>query len=426
MNHDLAMTAETLAELDAPQRGSEWRQHWPMLLVATAGMMLCTVHVYTLGVMVAPLEREFGWSRTQIFSGPLILALTGLFVTPMIGSLVDRIGPRRVGLIGVPVFCCSVALLSTATASPASWWVLWFVVSLASILCGPMVWAAGLNSRFVKNRGLALALALCGTGAGGAFIPALTEAFIGALGWRQAYIAIGALAAVITVPLVLFAFHPLGQAGSVKAMFGKSGGAKRAQGGRSLYFQTRYVKLALAMLLFGFPVSGVIVNSVPILSSNGFTQASAAALAGVIGIGAIIGRLVGGYLLDRLNASKVTAVAVMLPAVSGLLLLSGPTSPVTAGAAFMVLGLAVGTELDACAYLTAQYFGMRNFGALYGMIMGLLVFSNGLSPLIASFIYDKMGSYMPIMWASVPCALLSGLLLFSLGKPPASPDADPV
>lgn len=424
MNHDLAKTAEPPVETDVPLRGSEWRQHWPMLLVATAGMMLCTVHVYTLGVMVAPLEREFGWSRTQIFSGPLILALTGLFVTPMIGTLVDRIGPRRVGLVGVPAFCASVALLSTATQSPVAWWVLWFVVSLTSILCGPMVWAAGLNSRFVKNRGLALALALCGTGAGGAFIPALTEAFIGALGWRQAYVAIGALAALITIPLVLFAFRPLAQAGSAKIIPGKLGAAKRPPGVSRLYFQTRFVKLALAMLLFGFPVSGVIVNSVPILTSNGFTAASAAALAGVIGIGAIVGRLFGGYLLDRLNASKVTAVAVMLPAVSGILLLSGPVSPATAGAAFLVLGLAVGTELDACAYLTAQYFGMRNFGALYGMIMGLLVFGNGLSPLIASFIYDQMGSYLPIMWATVPCALLSGLLLFSLGKPPASPDAD--
>src|SRR5690349_19291781 len=104
---------------------SEWRQHWTLLLPCIAGVMLCAVHGYSLGVMIGPLEREFGWSRAQISAGPLIISMIAIVAAPLVGSAVDRFGPRRIAVFGVLFFCSALGLLSTATTSIWSWWGLW-------------------------------------------------------------------------------------------------------------------------------------------------------------------------------------------------------------------------------------------------------------------------------------------------------------
>lgn len=69
----------------------EWR-HWPALLASTLGITLAMMYVYSLGVMIAPLEAQFGWTRAQITSGPMVLAVLCLFLAPVMGLAIDRFG----------------------------------------------------------------------------------------------------------------------------------------------------------------------------------------------------------------------------------------------------------------------------------------------------------------------------------------------
>ncbi|MCP6390525.1 hypothetical protein NL487_26760, partial [Klebsiella pneumoniae] len=73
----------------------EWRRHWHVVLPCFLGIMLATAHSYSLGVMILPLEREFGWPRAQITAGLMFIAVLALVAGPVIGGLVDRFGPRR-------------------------------------------------------------------------------------------------------------------------------------------------------------------------------------------------------------------------------------------------------------------------------------------------------------------------------------------
>jgi MFS family permease len=397
---------------------NEWRLYWPLLLVGLAGMMLSTMSIYTLGVMVAPLEQEFGWSRTQIFTGPLIFAIVGFFVAPVTGGFVDRVGPRKIGLVGVPLLCLAVAMLSQATAWPPSWWILWFFVSVATSICGPTVWAAGVNSRFIRNRGLALATILCGAALGGAVIPAFTEWLVEQVGWRQTYVVVAAVGMAVAFPLVVFLLRS-----PADRPVARTDGEGNAGSLRKVYFSLRFVMLLTAIVLFAFPVSAVIVNMVPILTGNGFGRAAAAQLAGLIGLGAIVGRLCGGFLLDRLRANYVTGACLMIPSITGVILLNFPHSPEAVSIALVVMGLSLGTEMDACGYLTAQYFGLRNFGKVFGVICGLLALSNGIAPMAASFVYDHTHNYMAVLWLIIPATIASGLIVFCLGRPPERTDA---
>ena len=399
---------------------SEFRQHGIILLPAMAGIMLCSIHGYSLGVMIGPLEQEFGWARAQISTGPLIISMIALLVAPLVGIAIDRFGTRAIGIIGTVLFTAAVALLSTATPDIRSWWALWVVLGIASMFVLPTVWTAAINGYFDRNRGLALAIALCGTGIGAAVFPFLTNMLVEALGWRGAYIGLGAIGLAVVLPLVLLFFHgPEGTRGKASSS-GVAGapvqkGMTLAEGVRS----ARFLKLATAAGLFSFAICTLTTNAVPVLIGEGFDRAAAAAMAGLIGIGSILGRLSGGLLLDRFNAGVVAAASVLTPIITIAIFLGTEQSVLGAGIACFVLGLSVGTELDACAYLAARHFGLRSFGALFGAINGLLLFGAGLAPLVANHVYDVMRSYDAVLWAIIPACVVTAALFLALGPYPS-------
>ena len=86
--------------------------------------------------------------------------------------------------------------------------------------------------------------------------------------------------------------------------------------------------------------------------------------------------------------------------------------------AFFALGLSLGAEVDACAYLAARHFGMGSFSSLFGAINGLVVFGSGVAPVIANLVYDVTNSYNLILWATIPLCLFAATMFLSLGSYP--------
>ncbi|MET0588363.1 MAG: MFS transporter, partial [Novosphingobium sp.] len=181
----------------------------------------------------------------------------------------------------------------------------------------------------------------------------------------------------------------------------------------------RFIKLAAAATVFSVAICALTANAVPVLLGEGLDRTTAAATAGLIGIGSIIGRLGGGVLLDRFNAAAVAACSVLTPIITVAILLFTQDSAIASGIAFFVLGLSVGTELDACAYLAARHFGMRSFGALFGAVNGLLLFGAGVAPLLANHVYDLTRSYDIVLWAIIPACILTAVLFLALGPYPS-------
>jgi MFS family permease len=153
-----------------------------------------------------------------------------------------------------------------------------------------------------------------------------------------------------------------------------------------------------------------------VLLGEGFSAVTAASIAGAAGIGSLIGRLLGGILLDRYEARKVAAIAVTLPAAACALLLATEASAPVAAVAFLMIGLSSGVEYDACAYLAARHFGMRHFGTLFGVITGLILLSNGVAPAGANLVYDLTASYELVIRTAMALFLGSSILFYSLGS----------
>ncbi|MBB4860656.1 MFS family permease [Novosphingobium chloroacetimidivorans] len=373
-----------------------------------------------MGVMIGPLEREFGWTRAEISSGQFITAVTALLLAPVAGAAVDRFGPRLIGLIGVPLYCGSLAMLSLATSNLMSWWALWLVIALASMLVMPMVWTTSINGYFHRHRGKALAVALSGTGIAAAIVPMLTFTLIREVGWRMAVVAEATIALLVAYPLVIFIFYGPGDRAitSASTTFAGIDPASTGVSVREALRSVRFLKLAGGAVIFAVAAAALTFNAVPIVIAQGIEPEIAATIAGLVGLGSIIGRLVGGYLLDRFNAAKVAGMGVLIPLVVIVLLLAFENSVLMAALACLILGLAVGLEVDGCAYLAARHFGVKSFGTIFGTINGLLLFGSGIAPIVANAIFDVTGSYELFLWLSTPAFLTASALWLNLGPYP--------
>lgn len=397
----------------------EWRRGWPVVTASLAGITLCSTHGYTIGVLIAPLEAAYGWSRAGITGGLLIISLFAVVAAPLAGRLADRVGARKVALAGVPLFCVAFGLLATANGDIRQWWALWLLLAVGNMCILPTIWASAINRLFDRNRGMALAFALCGTGLAAFILPPLTARLIIHFGWKGAVELLAAGGFAIVFPLTVFGFLSPVRAGAAEAP--RVTPAQSAQSAgllRGAFLSARFWKLMGASTVFSVTICALTTNAVPVLCGLGHSALAAADTAALMGFGSITGRICGGFLLDRLDAKKVAACSVAAPVITALLLLLAGSDRLVASAACLILGLAIGAEVDACAYLAARHFGMKNFGTLFGAINGLMLLGNGIAPFAANYVYDVTHSYAPVLWAQIPTCLIAAALFLSLRSYP--------
>jgi len=403
---------------------AEWRRFWFLPFAAALGYSTSVIHVYSLGPFIEPLQQEFGWSRAQASVGISIASfISAIFCIP-VGMTVDRIGPRRVGLIGVVLMAASFALLSTTSGTVFNWVVLWTIIAFGTLWVQATVWTSAVASRFAASRGIAFAITLSGASVSAALFPVMAAWLIGEYGWRTAFAAMGGIWLALVFPALLLGFRGAHDAkdvehaptmGPVRVLRGIT----LAEGLRS---PTLY-KLLLASGLFSFTTIGAVVHFVPILTDSGATPLSAAGVASLVGIFSIVGRVGTGFLLDRFPAQVVGAVAFMLPIVSALLLLFDGASPASQAVAAAAIGLTVGSEVDVVAFLASKHFGLKNFGALYGALVMALSLGTAFGPLAAGSIHDQFGSYAPFLTLAMLLMATSAIALLSLGPAPEGLDA---
>jgi MFS family permease len=407
-------------ETSASGASGEWRANWKVVFASACGMSLVTMPTYTVGVFMAPLEGEFGWSRAQISSVLLAIAAFSVFIGPVVGMAIDRFGPRRISLAGVFMVCGSVALLSLTNGSFALWWALWCLVAFSGLFTKAAVWFSGVSSLFSAGRGIAFGVTLCGSSIGSALVPVLGNYLIENHGWRVAYLGISAAFLLIAAPPVLLFFTSAQDRSRVRRDTGATvpGEVLPGPAAREAILSLRFVKMALAGFGMTLCASSLTINLVPILVANGHARASAASMAGVLGLAAITGRLCTGVLLDRFNANLIAASFILATVLFSLLMLAFPGVLWIALLAIIVLGVSVGAELDAIAYLVTRHFGLRSFGVVFASIGGIMAIANGAGPVGISFAYDLSDSYRLALLASIPISIMTALLVLSLGRYP--------
>ncbi|WP_372758557.1 MFS transporter [Litorivivens sp.] len=399
---------------------AEWQNFWFVPVSAGLGYATAVMYVYSMGPFIEPITQEFGWSRAQVSSGITIAAfLSAIFCIP-IGILVDRIGPRRVGLFGVTAMCGAVALLSTATGDQANWTILWVILAFATLWVQATVWTSAVNSRFVASRGLALAITLSGASLAATIFPFIATVLIAKFGWRGAYLGLSMGWLALILPFMFFCFK-----GAQDEVLANANDDRKETVLTGLTLQEglrsgALYKLVMAGGFFAFTAIGTVVHFVPILTDSGAEPLKAASVASLIGIFSLVGRLGTGFLLDRFPGHLVGAIAFIIPIIACALLLTDGASTLNQTLAAIIFGLTLGSEVDVIAYLAAKYFGLKNFGALYGAMVMALSMGTAFGPLGAGALYDHYQSYDQFLMLTAVLMGLSAIALFSLASTPTA------
>ena len=169
----------------------------------------------------------------------------------------------------------------------------------------------------------------------------------------------------------------------------------------------------------------MIPSIVPLLVAKGLSTPEAVSLATLTGLAVFLGRLVGGYLIDRFWAPAIAFVFLSAPA-AALLLLMGDVSPTTTTIAILLIGFGAGVEYDFLAYLVSKYFGMRSYSAAYGALYAFFAAGAGFGPKLINDTADSYGWDFTLQTAAIAlfAATLPLLLLGRYRDFSAHPTAD--
>jgi MFS family permease len=398
-------------------QGGTFSSRWWIVFGATASMLVAQgpVILYTLGLFIKPLNAEFGWDRASISAAGGIAAIASAITIPFVGSMMDRWGVRTV-LLPVVVLCAaSVALIAMTPQSIVVFMLLFAVTGVLGSGQGPLGYAKCVSAWFDDRRGLALGITMSGIGLGAALVPQYTQFLIGNFGWRIAYLGLGLLTLMVAFPAVfLFIREPAKAKSVADGEHAQSPASQKrlpdlevreALGGR------RFWLIAGALLLVSTVTQGLVVHTVPLLTDKGYSPGAAAALMIAVGLSTMVGRLLSGYLVDRIFAPFVAAFFFLLPCL-GIYLLDSTIAPV---AGIISLGLASGTEIDMIGFLTSRYFGMKRFGQLYGYLFAFFVVGSAIGPAMMGLAFERLHSYEPALWTFGAFMIVASAAILSLG-----------
>ncbi|HEX5318550.1 MAG TPA: MFS transporter [Stellaceae bacterium] len=378
------------------------------------GLLVCNGPVlgFTFGIFLKPLTEDMGWDRGETSFALSFGGILGALAVPAIGSLMDRWSIRRVALPGILVYALFLSLVGLSPRSFIAFTVLFSLAEMFSAIQTPIAYAKAISAWFDRRRGLALGIAMSGVGIGAFVVPQLSRYLIATIGWRGAYGVLAALTVAVAFPAVaLFIREP--QPGEGERRRRPAETAPPGLTRREALATFRFWSIAATFFLVAVAINGTVGHIVPLLTDRGMTPAAAAAIFGVFGLATMSGRLLAGFLVDRIFAPYVAAVFFLAP-IAGFVLLATATGLVPA-AGVILLGLGLGTEIDLIAFLVTRYFGQRNFGQLYGYFFMVFGIGSALGRFLGGYIFVKAGSYTPALIGAAVSLVIAVALIGRLG-----------
>jgi MFS transporter, OFA family, oxalate/formate antiporter len=387
---------------------------WLLLAAAFATFSIGAAFMQAYTVFLVTFIQVFGWSRAEASVAYSVAQIVNGVSSPVVGWLVDRLGPRRLILIGGALL--TVGLLANAWATQ-----LWQIVVLYGVVMtlganclGLVVFVPLLSRHFVRNRGMAVSVVQSANGFARAFSAPAATLLIDGAGWRAAYIWQGAFMAVILLPLAGF-FRGFGKGGRRHHSDGEGWTVRQA-------VRTPHFWLLFSVYLFtGLGSFLIALHQLAFAVNIGFDKQYAA---NVLGMGALLslpGVIITGTLSDyigRETAAIVTYGTSIVGVAFGMMITS-PEQHLLLWLHALFFGLTWGARGPAITAKTADLFPGPNLGA----ILGVITIGTGLGAAIGSwmagFVFDATGSYRVAFGLSIVFYVAGSIAFWALRRPPA-------
>jgi len=379
---------------------------------------------YGFTAFFEPIANEMGWSYTQISLAASLRGLEMGLLSPFVGILADRWGPKRLIFGGVFITAAGLLLLSSTT-SLIMFYGAFALLAIGVSACTVTVLLTAIANWFRRKMGVASGIAISGFGFSGLLIPVIVG-LIAAHDWRTALniLALGLIVIILPLSLLFrhrpeqYGYFPDGQKQDSVAYHNESGPRQvvevEVRPKQALKSGT-FWRLALSRMYHMLAVMAIITHVMPYLSSIGISRSQSSLVATVIPLMSIFGRLGFGWLGDKLNRRLVAATSFIMIGSGIFCFAYASTMSIWLLAPFLVLlGIGYGGVNALLPSLGREYFGRTNFGSIYGLMEGIGAIGAIIGPTLAGWAYDNWGSYQTIWLLLAGLAIVAIILIFTI------------
>jgi MFS family permease len=321
------------------------------------------IMVYGYGIMAEGMLADFGWTRADaasFFSAFLLGSGIGIVA---LGWLISRRGVRLPSAILAGIFGIAFAAVALLPPSHLLFWILFLIIGIGGAACTAMPYAVTISGTFDRHRGLALGLVVAGSATSAPLFPQVARLLNESLGWQANFVILGTLSAIVSVGgLTFFVRTPPG------AVVGSGEGKEGARTTRQIYFANAHFWLiAGAILAASIATFGGMASLVGYLRGVGFDAGFVANVISFAAVSSLFGRVLVGYLLDKIHAPWLSAF-VFTMAATGFAILLGAPGPMGAFIGAACVAIAIGSEADILTYLISRYFPLVEFSRVTSII----------------------------------------------------------
>lgn len=395
----------------APQARAEFRQSWLLVAVSVVGMCFGGSGVlwYSFGVLITPLRETYGWSNSDVSGWATFVSVGSVIGLPTVGRLADRFGVRPVVLTAIPLCALAIGLGSLVTGKIWTLYLVAVVVGTIAAGVSSLTYSRAINGWFSAARGTALGLMSSGIGLGATFGPRLIQTIVDQHGLRIGFYALAAVM-LIPWPLAGLFLHERRETAGATTTDSERGFTRKEAMRQPVFW------LLCASSILWTLCTGGNFHLVPFLTSGGLDRSQAANYVGLLGLTAMFGRMITGFIIDHLHAPFVCATVFVIEAAAFATL--GVIEVRYAYVPIMVIGFAHGAEVDCFTYCTARYFGMKSYGVVFGLLSVMAAIGNGFGPLLFGFVRDLSKSYSNSFFMDAAFAIGAAILLVLAGRRP--------
>ena len=374
-----------------------------------------------------PIADEFGWSYARVSIAASIRGLEIALLAPLVGLMLDRIGPRKLIFTGALLTGFGLTFLSRIH----SLWAFYGAFALIAVgtsTCIGVVPITVTGYWFHRKVSLATGIVVCGSAAGGLLVPVVTMV-IDTFGWRTAMVVFGVATWLILLSLAIIVRHrperyglfPDGDAkGDAVKGYGASGQAQSNGKDVSVWqaLRTReFWHIQTAFMCHVFAIHAVLTHVMPYLSSIGISRSIGSIAAGAIPVMSVSGRLGFGWLGDRQDKRRITAIGIGLTGIS----LFGFAFLDRSGAWFLasvlvLLSIGYGAPVPMIPALLREYFGRNHLGSIVGFSQGMAMVGSMAGQPLAGFVFDTYGRYQAAWIAFAVVNFIGVLSILSAPK----------
>lgn len=378
---------------------------------------------YGFTAIIEPLAQEFGWTYAQISLAASLRGLEMGLLAPLVGMLVDRLGPRRLLISGVFVTSLGLTVLSRTT-SLGMFYGAFVLLAVGMSTCSSTVLMTAVANWFRRKIGLAMGIMVCGYGFSGLLVPVIAD-LIDAYEWRMAIAILAAGMLALCLPLALlvrhkpeqYGYQPDGEAATTITSGNGLAQAETAEaemGTKEALKSRTFWHITLTLLCQAMIVSAVVTHVMPYLSSIGIARARSSLIAMAIPLTSIAGRLGLGWLGDRIDKRRIIAAAFAMMCGGLLFFGSASSGSLWLLAPFIILFSAgYGGNNTLRASVIREFFGRGHFGAIHGFMIGMMALGGIAGPPLAGWVFDNWQNYQPIWFAFAGLAVVAVVVVMT-------------